>query len=146
MAAFTEVPPTNEERIAAFPQEEEEEEEEEVKSKPKGKPLSSFTSQGQEEEEDIPSLEDHIDSRPPSLPSNSDRSSTINRPLLEIADTRREDSTSLQLMWEGKGELGLSGKFKVQGKTCTMRLEDDALHWTWTGKGNYWLLREIIDY
>ena len=92
------------------------------------------------------SLDDHIETPPNgNLISSNKTSKTKQIPTLEIADINehRENLTldvsdpisQSPLFWESQGEFGLSGQFKINGKKCTLRLEDDQLQWTWENKG-----------
>lgn len=91
-------------------------------------------------------LDDHIETPPNgNLISPNKTSKTKQIPMLEIADINehREGLTldvtdpisQSPLFWESQGEFGLSGQFKINGKKCTLRLEDDQLQWTWENKG-----------
>ena len=118
---------------------EEEEEEEDVVVK--SKPVSSRPEQlvADEEEERGRALEEVIEDSP--LPPPNGGSSVYNRvPMLDLADVplhgERGDAIGTSTSWTSTatastGEFGLSGQFKVQGKRCTLRLEDDALQWSW---------------
>ena len=111
--------PLTEENDMSFSMEDDDEEEVHVKSKPL---LDDALS------DDPPlALDDHIEHPPNGGPPNL----TSKAPMLEIADRQsRGDSSSLTpLVWT-QGEFGLSGHFKIQGKRCTLRLEDDILRWS----------------
>jgi hypothetical protein len=106
-----------------------EEEEVVVKSKPTSIIRVDNDDMIEDEEEPIVSLEDHIDG-----PPNGGLGGTSHPvPMLELAVPRqsRGDSSSLSpfVGWEGNAG-GLSGQFKIKGKRCHLRLEDDALQWT----------------
>lgn len=153
MAASVAMPlSTQQDFFSPRPLEEEEEEEEEeedvvVKSKPiPNRPIQLLT--GQDEEEDSAALEDVIDDSPMPQPPNGG-SSVYSRDRLPMLDLAEVSLTSVETRGDGllgpssnwvstasaaSGEFGLSGKFRVQGKCCVLRLEDDMLQWTWAGK------------
>lgn len=107
--------------LRSLVEDEEEEEEEEVVVKSKPKPYSQSSKDTLSDDPPLP-LEDHIDHPPPNggLPP----------PMLEVADRQSRGSSTTPLVWDNQGEFGLSGQFKILGKHCTLRLEDDALQWS----------------
>ena len=131
-------------------EEEEEDEEEEdvvVKSKPiPNRPIQLLTDE--DEDGGTAALEDAIDNSPMPQPPNGG-TSVYSRDRLPMLDLAEVPLTSIETRGDGllgpssnwvstaspsTGEFGLSGKFKVQGKRCILRLEDDMLQWTWAGK------------